>query len=158
MQAIFSDIEIEHGDHRRELGRIGETKARDHLIALGFEIVMTNFEVPVGRNSKGVEVTGEIDIIAIEQDTLCFIEVKTRRDEAFTPVLTAIDRRKQRQITRTAKVYRRMFGLYAMPHRFDAISVVIPSAAKHSIELHRSYWTEASLRKKFWINDLVNYY
>ena len=107
----------------------------------------------VGRNSKGVAVTGEIDLIALENDVLCFIEVKTRRSADFTPVLTNVDRRKQRQITRTAKIYRRIFGLNAMPFRFDAVTVLMPFAERPQIEIIRDLWTEARFRKKRWSYD-----
>src|SRR5205809_6235621 len=88
------------------LGERGEALAAEHLIRHGYRLIVSNFKVPVGRNSKGVQVTGEIDIIALDGETLCFVEVKTRRSDEFTPVITNVDLRKQRQITRTAKIYR----------------------------------------------------
>src|SRR5258708_7021538 len=79
------------------LGEKGEALAADYLIKNGYRLIVLNFKVPVGRNSKGVQVTGEIDIIALDDETLCFIEVKTRRSDEFTPVITNVDKRKQRQ-------------------------------------------------------------
>jgi putative endonuclease len=66
-------------------------------------------------------VTGEIDLIALDGETLCFVEVKTRRSAEFTSITANVDLRKQRQITRTAKMYRRVFGVYEMPYRFDVV-------------------------------------
>src|SRR5258708_31372199 len=86
------------------LGEKGEALAADYLIKNGYRLIVSNFKVPVGRNSKGVQVTGEIDIIALDDETLCFIEVKTRRSDEFTPVITNVDKRKQKPITPTAKV------------------------------------------------------
>src|SRR5438067_13356184 len=95
-------------------GERGEALAAEFLVAKGYRLVAANFKVPVGRNSKDVQVTGEIDVIALDGDTLCFVEVKTRRSEEFTPVITNADLRKQRQITRTAKFYRKILVIRDM--------------------------------------------
>src|SRR5690349_14378112 len=91
------------------LGESGEALAARFLRRSGYRLVAANFEVPVGRNSVGAQVTGEIDLVALDGETLCFVEVKTRRSEEFTPVITNVDLRNQRQIIRTARVYRRIF-------------------------------------------------
>src|SRR5687767_15977048 len=121
-------------DHERlppiqGLGERGEAIAADHLIKNGYRLIVSNFKVPVGRNSKGVQVTGEIDLIALDGETLACIEVKTRRSDDFTPLIANVNLRKQRQITRTAKVYRRLFGLWEMEPRFDVVTVLIPKHA-----------------------------
>src|SRR4051812_3892984 len=108
-----------------QLGERGERLAAEYLIRNGYRIVAANFKVPVGRNSKGVQVTGEIDIIALEGGVLCFIEVKTRRSDEFTPVISNVNLRKQRQITRTAKVYRRIFGIRDIQFRYDVVTVLM---------------------------------
>lgn len=135
---------------RDSLGDRGERLAVDHLIRNGYEIVVTNFKVPVGRNSKGVAVTGEIDIIAIEGETLCFVEVKTRTSEDFAPAITAVDRRKQRQITRTSKVYRRIFHLEKAKVRFDVVTVIMPKDGKPNITLTKGHWSDGQFRKPYW--------
>ncbi len=135
------------------LGDIGERAAALFLEENGYRIVMTNFKVPVGRNSKGVAVTGEIDIVALDDETLCFIEVKTRRSADFTPIITNVDLRKQRQITRTARLYRRLFGVVDMPFRFDVVTVLMPKNADAEIELIRNFWNESKFRKPKWQAD-----
>ena len=132
------------------LGERGETLAAEYLIINGYRLVVANFKVPVGRNSKGVSVTGEIDLIALDGETLCFIEVKTRRSDEFTPVITNVDLRKQRQITRTAKVYRRMFGIRDMEYRFDVVTVLMPKYTDPEIELTKAFWSESKFRKQIW--------
>ncbi|MBK8464397.1 MAG: YraN family protein [Chloracidobacterium sp.] len=134
------------------LGEHGEAIAAGYLIKNGYRIVVANFKVPVGRNSKGVSVTGEIDIIALDGETLCFVEVKTRRSDEFTPIITNVDVRKQRQITRTAKIYRRIFGVWDMEFRYDVVTVLMPKNAKPQIELTRDFWNESKFRKRTW-ND-----
>jgi putative endonuclease len=138
------------GFTRRDFGDRGEMLAARFLERNGYRLVAANFTVPVGRNSKGVQVTGEIDLIALDSETLCFIEVKTRRSEDFAPVITAVDRRKQRQITRTARIYRRIFGIRDMEYRFDVATVLIPDGEKPRIEIVRAFWSESDFRKRSW--------
>lgn len=133
-----------------ELGSRGEALAAAYLGANGYRLVVANFKVPVGHNSKGVQVTGEIDLIALDRETLVFVEVKTRRSDEFTPVITNVDLRKQRQITRTAKVYRRIFGVSDMTYRFDVVTVLMPKHAEPEIELTKGFWTESKFRKRNW--------
>lgn len=132
------------------LGIRGEDLAAEYIVTNGYRLVLANFKVPVGRNSKGVSVTGEIDLIALDGETLCFIEVKTRRSEEFAAILTAVNLRKQRQITRTAKVYRRIFGIRDVPWRYDVVTVLIPNNNDPTIELTKAFWNESKFRKKSW--------
>jgi putative endonuclease len=132
------------------LGEAGEILAAAFLVSNGYRIVVTNFKVPVGRNSKGVAVTGEIDIVALDGGTLCFVEVKTRRSDEFTSPETNVDRRKQRQVTRTAKMYRRLFNIWEMPYRYDVVTVLMPDGAQPTIELLKDFWNEAKFRKRTW--------
>jgi putative endonuclease len=135
------------------LGHLGETYAAAYLDQLGFRLVAANFTVPIGRNLRGAIVTAEIDIIAYDQDTLCFVEVKTRSSDWFAPPEVNVDRRKRRQITRAARVYRQMLGIENEPHRYDVVTVIIDEDAAPRIELLRNFWTEGSLRKRRWHLD-----
>jgi putative endonuclease len=139
-----------------DLGERGEALAAEYLVNNGYRLVVANFKVPVGRNSKGVQVTGEIDLIALDGESLCFIEVKTRRSEEFTPIITAVDVRKQRQITRTAKLYRRIFGVWDMEHRFDVVTILMPKHTDHEITLTKGFWTESKFRKQTWNSQTWN--
>jgi putative endonuclease len=136
------------------LGQEGEALAAEYLVKNGYRVVLANFKVPVGRNSQGAQVTGEIDIVALDGEILCFIEVKTRRSADFTPVITAVDLRKQRQITRTAKIYRRIFGVFEMPYRFDVVTVLMPDNSEPEIELSQGYWDESKFRKRSWHSEM----
>jgi putative endonuclease len=136
------------------LGERGERLAVGHLTAAGYRTILTNFTVPVGRNSKGVAVTGEIDVIALDGETICFIEVKTRRSDDFKPVEAAVDRAKQRQITRTAKVYRRLFNVWDMPHRYDVVTVLMPRHAEPSVAILKDFWNETRFKKRQWAGEI----
>ena len=132
------------------VGQIGEELAAQFLQKKGFRLVLANFKVPIGRSRRGVSVTGEIDLIALEDDVLCFVEVKTRSSDEFASPLAAVDLRKQRQIIRTAKVYRKIFRISEIKFRYDVVSIVLVKNSRPKIELYKSYWTEEKFRKKFW--------
>ena len=134
------------------LGRRGEEFAAAYLLQAGYRIVAANFAVPVGRNRAGAIINVEIDLVAYEGATLCFVEVKSRASDWFAPPEANVDRRKQRQIARAARVYRRMFDLAGEPYRYDVITVVSPATEDHELEIQllRNYWTEDTLRKRVW--------
>jgi putative endonuclease len=135
-----------------DLGKRGEEYAAAFLEQRGYRIVGANFTLPVGRSLRGALVNAEIDLVAYDGSTLCFVEVKTRSSDWFAPPQVNIDRRKKRQIARAARSYRQMFGLVDETYRFDVVTVVLPptdTARGIQIELLRNYWTETSLRKRY---------
>ena len=137
-----------------ELGKRGEELAAAYLLQAGYHIVAANFSIPVGRNRVGALINVEIDLVAYEGQTLCFIEVKSRASDWFAPPEANVDRRKQRQIARAARAYRRMFDLVNAPYRYDVITVVLPAEEERrgdwDIQLLRNYWTEDKLKKRIW--------
>ena len=82
-----------------ELGRRGEELAAAYLLQVGYRLVAANFSLPVGRNRTGAIINVEIDLVAYEGQTLCFVEVKSRASNWFAPPEANVDRRKQRQAT-----------------------------------------------------------
>ena len=134
-----------------ELGERGETLALEHLRACGYQIVAANFSLPIGRNTRAAIVNAEIDVVAYDEATLCFIEVKTRTSDDFAAPQANVDLRKRRQIARAAHGYRRMFGLTDAPYRYDVITVVAKLDDNEArIELLKSFWTDEQLRKRHW--------
>ena len=138
-----------------ELGRRGEELAIEYLERSGYAIVAANFSLPIGRNTRDVMVNAEIDVVAYDGPTLCFVEVKTRASDEFAPPQVNVDLRKRRQIARAARGYRRMFGLGDAPYRYDVVTVIAPAAEKQidaepRIELLRNFWTDQGLRKQNW--------
>lgn len=125
----------------RKLGNLGEAYAAAWLEQRGYRLVAANFTLPVGRNLRGAVVNAEIDIVAYEGETLCFVEVKTRASDAFAPPEVNVDRRKRRQVARAARAYRRMFELDDQPYRYDVVTVVLPPGATPHINLIRNYWS-----------------
>jgi len=123
-----------------EIGKLGEAYAAAYLEQLGYRLVAANFTLPVGRNLRGAVVTSEIDLVAYDGDTLCFVEVKTRASDWFARPQVNVDLRKRRQIARAARAYRHMLGIEDQPYRYDVLTVVLDEAPQ--IELLRNYWRD----------------
>jgi putative endonuclease len=121
-----------------QLGRLGEEYAAAYLEQIGYRLVAANFTLPVGRNLRGAIVKAELDLNAYDRNTLCFIEVKTRASDCFSPPQANIDQRKRRQIARAARAYRRLFELENQPFRYDVVTVVLTNPPQ--IELLRSFF------------------
>jgi putative endonuclease len=155
MSEIFSIIQDKQSDlpATSQIGARGELLAANFLIKNGYRLVLSNFKVPVGRNIRGAIVTGEIDLIAYDADRLCFIEVKTRSSDEFASPLAAVDLRKQRQVIRAARMYRKIFHLLKTKIRYDVISIVLPANERPRVELFRNYFSEDKFRKNFWADD-----
>ncbi|MGH9944930.1 MAG: YraN family protein [Pyrinomonadaceae bacterium] len=139
------------------LGARGERLAATFLERAGYQLVAANFKLPVGRTLRGALVQAEIDLITYDADgTLCFIEVKTRRSDWFAAPEANVDLRKQRQISRAARVYRRMFGVADEAYRYDVVAVIIPEPIEEEpepmprVELLKNFWTDAKFRKRRW--------
>jgi len=97
-----------------KLGKEGEDKAAKALEEAGMSIVARNFR---GR-------TGEIDIIALDGETLVFAEVKAWSVFGIESLTHSINRKKQGRIIETAKYFlstHRQYGLRAI--RFDVVFV-----------------------------------
>jgi putative endonuclease len=124
-----------------ELGRLGEAYAAAYLEQLGYRLVAANFTLPVGRNLRGAVVNAEIDVVAYDHNTLCFIEVKTRASDWFAPPQVNIDLRKRRQLARAARAYRHLFELDDQPYRFDVITIVLSESESLQIDLLKNYFT-----------------
>ena len=97
-----------------DTGRKGEEQAAAALAAAGMEIIVKNFR------SK----TGEIDIIALDGETIVFAEVKTWSNFGMEDLMYGINDRKQRKIIKTAKFFLSENRKYSnMTIRFDVIFV-----------------------------------
>jgi putative endonuclease len=74
---------------------------------------------------------GEIDVIARERETVVFVEVKARCDEAFGGGGAAVTGWKQQRIVRMATDYLARHGLLDAPCRFDVVTVQFESGRPH---------------------------
>ncbi len=96
-------------------GRMGESLAIEYLCRHGYEILEKNYKKQFG----------EVDIIAREHGTLCFIEVKTRHSSTYGAPFEAVDRRKQRQLSKIAQDYLLQQQLFDTAARFDVVAVML---------------------------------
>jgi putative endonuclease len=136
---------------RLALGEYGERLVADYLKRQGYRIVAANFVAPIGHGKDGRQITGEIDIVAYDESarpfTLAFIEVKTRSSDEIAQPETAVDIRKQRQIIRAARVYRRITEVTGEPYLYDVASVVVKPGVDPSVTLRRGYFSEQSFNR-----------
>ncbi len=95
-------------------GRMGEEMAARYLLDKGYEIV--------GQNVRSGP--AEIDLIALDGDILCFVEVKSRRRPDQGDPEEFVDFRKQKRLVSGAICFhaRERYNQYRV--RFDIISVL----------------------------------
>jgi putative endonuclease len=98
-----------------EMGERGEETALFHLRCEGY--------VVVARRWKSAKQRGDIDLIAWEADTLCFIEVKTRGGHDVATAESAVDEDKRQVLRRLARVYLKTIEPAPQSVRFDLLSV-----------------------------------
>src|SRR6476469_5585102 len=108
------------------LGARGENLACQFLQKNGYKILYRNFK---GRTG------GEIDVVCRHRDTLVFVEVKTRTREDFGRPLDAVDRDKQKRISRGGLAWLRLLGDHEILFRFDIVGVVLDESAETRIEI-----------------------
>jgi putative endonuclease len=98
---------------RIPLGKSGEQIAARYLRRCGYLILTRNFRAA----------GAEVDLIALEDTTLVFVEVKTRLGIAAGTPEEAVDDHKQQQIRRAANVYAERRHAGGMATRFDVIAI-----------------------------------
>jgi putative endonuclease len=95
------------------LGKDAESRASGFLKRNGYKILRINYKNRLG----------EIDIIAQEDDVLCFVEVKCRRSDRFGSGLEAVTRLKQKKLSEVALVFLKENKLLDRSSRFDVVSI-----------------------------------
>ncbi len=90
-----------------------ERAAARHLRLRGYRIVARNFRAA----------GAEIDLVAIDGDTLVFVEVKGRRSLVAGTPEAAVNERKQQHIRRAAEIFVDRHRAQRKPVRFDVIAI-----------------------------------
>ena len=106
-----------------ELGKLGEEIAKNYLQKKKFRIVERGFRL----------YRGEIDLVAYDNETLVFIEVKTRSPGALGLPEESVDARKQGQIRKMAEGYLALNNLDDVECRFDVLSILFDENGTRSI-------------------------
>ncbi|MCM1293711.1 MAG: YraN family protein [Bacteroides sp.] len=104
-----------------EIGKWGEDVAREYLITKGYAIANSNQRI--GHK--------EIDIIAIKDNRIVFVEVKTRSTDFVDPA-EAVDAKKISRIARAADRYIQSYDIKHEP-QFDIITVVGTPETGHTL-------------------------
>lgn len=108
------------------LGERGERMAARFLRRSGYKIIARR-----DRSSAG-----ELDLVATDGRAVVFVEVKTLRSAQYDHPADAVDRKKQRRITRAALAYMKRHRLGNLAARFDIIAVTWPVKARRPIVEH----------------------
>jgi putative endonuclease len=98
---------------RERAARCGERMAEAFCGLRGYEVIDRN--VREGR--------GEIDLVALDRETVVFVEVKFRTGTDRAAPLLAVNPKKREDVARTAALYLGRRGLLGKPVRFDVIGI-----------------------------------
>ena len=111
-------------NRQQNFGKKSELIATTHLKKHGYKILEQNYRTKLG----------EIDIIAKDQDTLVFVEVKARSSNRFGNPKWAVTPKKQRKVSMVALLYIKSTKQSNVKARFDVVAI---SSAKDnpSIEI-----------------------
>jgi len=99
--------------YRQLLGKKGEEYAADYLQNHGYHIIERNFKIN----------PGELDIIAVIDDILVFVEVKTRVGREFGLPEESVTPKKLREIIKTSQYYAIIRKGLPIRHRIDVIGI-----------------------------------
>lgn len=97
----------------RAIGNEGERRAEKCLLAKGLRILERNYSTR----------RGEIDLVALDGDTLVFVEVKARAAARFGLPQEAVGALKQRRLVKAAQAYLLERG-WEGPARFDVVAIL----------------------------------
>ncbi len=97
------------------LGHEGERQAAFYLESIGYKILHCNWKAAKTRH--------ELDIVALGDQRLVIVEVKTRSSRKYGEPIDAVDLRKQRYLTSAANSYVRQYNI-DVPLRFDIVAIV----------------------------------
>lgn len=127
MTASAAGKSLEGAAGRKEFGRQGEALAARFLARLGYRILEKNLRTPAG----------ELDIVAMDGETLVFVEVKSRRGMRFGTPGDAVDARKRMQLKKAALLYIAKEKIEDTHCRFDVVGITAGSAGEPEVELVR---------------------
>jgi len=123
----------------KPLGRRGEDVAARYLRKLGYIIVARGHRDNIG----------EIDLVAVDDRTVVFVEVKTRTTHDAGHPADAVDEAKQRRLTRLALSYLKRHDLLDCAARFDVIAVTWPTRGRPIVEHFKSAFEPTGLSSMY---------
>ena len=114
-------------DKRTSLGRSSEQLAVQLLTSAGYLIEERNVRYPVG----------EIDIVAREGQTLCFVEVRSTSSLRWGGPLASITAHKRRRLIQAARWYLSRCRALPPETRFDVVAISWDKVPQPTVELIR---------------------
>ncbi len=100
--------------YKKLLGKIGEDLTAKTLKKQGYKVLLRNYVTPYG----------EADIVALKEETLVFVEVKTRSNDKFGTPAQAVDYKKQQKYQNIANYYINQNNLEEVDVSFAVAEVV----------------------------------
>lgn len=122
------------------LGQKGEDIACKLLSQKGCQILVRNFR----------SWAGEIDIVARDGGTLCFIEVKTRMKNTRQRPAEGVSLKQKQRIYRSAMNYIKEIGNPRIIYRFDVIEVVYSGLIVNELRHWQNHFSRDSIFKRKW--------
>jgi putative endonuclease len=111
-----------------ERGKQGEDLAAVALTAYSYQVVERNWRCQ----------SGEIDLVAREEETWVFVEVKLRQGQAFGTPEEAVTPAKQERVLRAAEAYLAEHELTNVSWRIDVVAIELASSGRvKRLSLHR---------------------
>jgi len=107
-------------DPRRRLGAFGERVAAAHLEAQDYRIVERNWRCR----------EGEIDIVAVKDDCLVFVEVRTRRGQERGSALESVGPIKGARLALLAQAYCQERADLPPDRRIDVVAVELAPSGR----------------------------
>jgi putative endonuclease len=117
----------EAGPAHLETGSRGEEAAFFYLRRLGY--------IVVARGWRSPRAAGDLDLVAWKDQTLCFIEVKTRTSRKVATAESAVDGDKMRALRRVARQYLRDMPEAPDLVRFDILSIYFEAQKPADLQL-----------------------
>ena len=112
---------------KQRKGRESERLAAAYLARAGYEIRARNARFPVG----------ELDIIARDGQTLCFVEVRARHSTTFGASADSVTARKRQHLIRAARWYLHRLREQPALVRFDVVAIDWKPDGSPAIQLIR---------------------
>ena len=130
-QEKYSSIRRQKNQMSQKIGKTGEELAALYLTHNGYQILDHNWNLHRGC---------ELDLVAMKERTLHFIEVKTRSSDQYGEPQVAINREKMKHICRAIQQYRYRRGFFNKESQIDSIAIIYRADndydLKHFLDIH----------------------
>jgi putative endonuclease len=113
---------------RKRLGERGEEAAAAFLERVGMQVVERNWRCTAG----------EVDIVALDGESVVLVEVKTRRTVRKGTPEESITQAKRRRYAKLAAAYLQSAGLTSTGLRFDVITLLVLAENRALLRHHRA--------------------